>query len=1060
MISRHTVTSPTGEHTSAKEGSLAHHSAPPRSGLPAGIGLLIGQAFFIGLSFGLLYNVAYTLLVIEFGSAGLRNVYVMVGVIGPVLTVGFNWLEERIPLSTFGTLTVLAFAVIFFALYPLALLPGATWAIYVMMVVNTMGSLYCMMLRGAQAAELYDARTIKTQYPRITGGEILAIVLAGILIGPLSNLLGSLEALMLLGGASMLIAALFVHLIGTRFLKHEEYLHSLSEDNHGHHGHELSVLKAVLSKRYTLLVFGYQLISSALSLLVQYLVYSEASAFFPAQSDLSQFIGLIKAGTTGLSFLFLVFVAGKLLVRFGMPLGLTGSPFSVGIVLVASLIAGALDDGSGRGFFVIIVASQFIDYMLYSGFSKTSVQSAFQPLPGHEREAVHTFAQGVGIPLSYGITGGILVLFAQIPGFTTEFAVYLTLGVTVLCGLLGRKLYREYGKALRRSLSHRRMDSVELSLQDASTMQIIERLLASDDPWQISSALALLEEAEHPGYEDKLMSLVDHGEPEVRRDVFERIERLKPEWGERITREHLTKEQDEHVASAMIRAFCALCDEPVSAVGEYLEHPSAELRSAAVAGLFLYGGINGILEAGNVFNRLASSSRADERSDAANILERVAIRNFYHPLVSLLNDPDERVVLAALRAARAVAHPALIPEIVRWVDPVNTRAEALSSLIAFGDEVSELLDRCLSGDTELSRGTVFRIIRASGRISGSRITELLEGALRHDDREIAEAVYYTLAHRGYRATAHTRPIITSLLNDTYSTEAARIVMALWESSDTAGIEPLVGALQGSYERHLEVIFTLLTFLHDVDDVLGIRRRIIEGTVKERALGLELLDVMLTGDLKQRILAIAEHPQDSPPRTDSYGELFRLRRQPIQQRIREILDDREKWPEPWMRVCAHHAAWVTGVESEKPEENVLSTIERVMALKAADIFAGIPDSILAHIASIGEDVEVVANETFIRKGELGNCMYIIREGRVSIHDENTSFAELSAGEVVGEMAVLDPEPRSASVTAMEETMLLKIEKDAFDSVMVDHPGIARGIIGVLCRRLRNTLKKAG
>ena len=138
--------------------------------------------------------------------------------------------------------------------------------------------------------------------------------------------------------------------------------------------------------------------------------------------------------------------------------------------------------------------------------------------------------------------------------------------------------------------------------------------------------------------------------------------------------------------------------------------------------------------------------------------------------------------------------------------------------------------------------------------------------------------------------------------------------------------------------------------------------------------------------------------------------------------------------------------------------MLTTIERVMTLKAADIFSSIPDAVLAHIASIGEDVDVAEKETFIRKGEIGDCMYIIREGRVSVHDETTKFAELGAGQVVGEMAVLDPEPRSAFVTAVEETSLLKIEKDAFDSVMVDHPGIARGVIHVLCNRLRSTLKK--
>lgn len=1026
-----------------------------------GIRLLIGQAFFVGLSVGLFYNVAYTLLVLEFGSAGLRNVYVLVGVIIPVTTIGFNWLEERLRLSTFGTGILLVFGLLIFALYPLVLLPDSGWVIYAMMVINTAGSLYCMMLRGAQVAQLYDARTIKSEYPRITGGEILAVVLAGVLITPLSQLLGSLEALILLAGFSMLVASAFVYRLGAKHLRHQEDLAELSEDRHIPHalGYGLSALRAILRKRYTLLVFTFQLVTSAASLLVQYIVYSEAKQFFPAQEELSQFIGLVKAGTTGLSFLFLVFVAGRLLIRFGLPLGVAGSPIGVGVMLVAALLAGALEDGSGNAFFILVVASQFIDYMLYSGFAKTTIQSTFQPLPTEEREAVHTFAQGIGIPLSYGITGILLVIFAQLPGFRTEFAIYMTLGVSGVSLVIGTKLYREYIAALRKSLGRRRIEGIDVSPEDASTMAIVERLLSSSDPWQISSALDILEQAQHSDYPAYLAQLIDHKNAEVRRDAVERIEALKPAWAEELLRERLSNETNETVLAAMIQAVCAVVDEPVSQVYHWLEADSSKLRSAAVSGLFLYGGINGILEAGAIFNRLAGSNDALERADAAKILEQVAIRNFYHPLVQLLDDSDERVIRAALRAARAVAHPALIESVVPWIDPVSTRAEALTTLISFGSDVRPLLAACLDGSAAVSRETMFRIIRSCTRIESVEITRELEAALDHNNRDVAEAVYYTLAGRGYRATGATRDTVHRLLSRTCE-EAARIVMAMWETSALDQTTALFGSLEDSYHRHLEIIFQLLSFVYDPDDVSAARSRIIDGSPKERGLGLELLDVMLAGDLKKRVLALAEHREDSPPHTDRYGELFGVTKLLPHERIREILEDRVKWPEPWLRICAHHAAWTIGLEPEKPEDTVLTTIERVIALKAADIFAGIPDNILAHIASIGEDVEVSADETFIRKGELGSCMYIIREGRVAIHDETTRFAELPAGEVVGEMAVLDPEPRSASATAIEETMLLKIEKDAFDSVMVDHPGIARGVIQVLCRRLRNTIQKAG
>ena len=134
-------------------------------------------------------------------------------------------------------------------------------------------------------------------------------------------------------------------------------------------------------------------------------------------------------------------------------------------------------------------------------------------------------------------------------------------------------------------------------------------------------------------------------------------------------------------------------------------------------------------------------------------------------------------------------------------------------------------------------------------------------------------------------------------------------------------------------------------------------------------------------------------------------------------------------------------------------NMLLTIEKVIILRSAEAFASMPDHVLAYIASIVEEVDVPRGETFIHKGDIGNCMYLIVDGRVRVHDGDRTIAEFEKGQPVGELAVLDPEPRSASVTALEDTHLFKLDKEAFDEVMADQPEIAHGVIRILCRRLR-------
>jgi CRP/FNR family cyclic AMP-dependent transcriptional regulator len=123
------------------------------------------------------------------------------------------------------------------------------------------------------------------------------------------------------------------------------------------------------------------------------------------------------------------------------------------------------------------------------------------------------------------------------------------------------------------------------------------------------------------------------------------------------------------------------------------------------------------------------------------------------------------------------------------------------------------------------------------------------------------------------------------------------------------------------------------------------------------------------------------------------------------------------------------------------------------MKSIGIFANTPDSALASVASIVEPMECSAGDPIIRKGEVESCMYLIARGRVRVHDGSAAIAELGEGEIIGEMALLDPAPRSASATVMDDSLLLRLEKDAFDAVMADNPEIVQGVIRVLCQRLR-------
>jgi CRP/FNR family transcriptional regulator, cyclic AMP receptor protein len=133
--------------------------------------------------------------------------------------------------------------------------------------------------------------------------------------------------------------------------------------------------------------------------------------------------------------------------------------------------------------------------------------------------------------------------------------------------------------------------------------------------------------------------------------------------------------------------------------------------------------------------------------------------------------------------------------------------------------------------------------------------------------------------------------------------------------------------------------------------------------------------------------------------------------------------------------------------------MLLTVERVSFLKSVDLFTDTPDHILASVAAIIREMHLDPGTLFIREGDLGDCMYIVVDGQVQVYRGDRSIIELGPGSSVGELAVLDPEPRAASVRAMSEVLLFRIDKQPFDEVMADRPEIARSVIRALCERIR-------
>jgi CRP/FNR family transcriptional regulator, cyclic AMP receptor protein len=137
--------------------------------------------------------------------------------------------------------------------------------------------------------------------------------------------------------------------------------------------------------------------------------------------------------------------------------------------------------------------------------------------------------------------------------------------------------------------------------------------------------------------------------------------------------------------------------------------------------------------------------------------------------------------------------------------------------------------------------------------------------------------------------------------------------------------------------------------------------------------------------------------------------------------------------------------------------MLLTVERVALLRRVELFSQTPDRVLAGVASALDEVWFFEDDVLMREGAVEDWMFVVVEGEVEVVRSDRRVT-LGPGSVVGELAVLDRQPRSATVTARSQTLTFRLRQQAFQQAVETQPEMAMGVINELVRRLREPHEK--
>jgi CRP/FNR family transcriptional regulator, cyclic AMP receptor protein len=134
-----------------------------------------------------------------------------------------------------------------------------------------------------------------------------------------------------------------------------------------------------------------------------------------------------------------------------------------------------------------------------------------------------------------------------------------------------------------------------------------------------------------------------------------------------------------------------------------------------------------------------------------------------------------------------------------------------------------------------------------------------------------------------------------------------------------------------------------------------------------------------------------------------------------------------------------------------------------SLKAIPLFHDFTDSEIEEFLDLTDPTAFRAGDIIVRQNEPGNCMYYVAEGRCRVfvrsNEQIVELAELGPGEIFGELALFDHQPRSADVRAITDCVLMKVNEGVLRALAGVFPNAAFKFLLGTVREISERLRKA-
>ena len=915
------------------------------------------------------------------------------------------------------------------------------------------------------AGEIYNPRQAKRLFSYIAAGGSLAAIITGYLIKPFVKIYGTENLL------NLSILFLFGTILIVQGMK-------------GQNKKSTPKLK-VKNPLRTELKLGEYLKSIAfmvgtvafISKVIDYQFKIIAVNTYPDQNQLADFFGTYYMSTGIATLIIQFFVTGQVLTRFGVIVSLGILPIFLGIGLMSFLIYGTL---------AAIFFSKFSDQVFRFSTNSAVTEILWIPVSKTKKQAFKPLIDG---SIKSGMEGlaGLTIYGLLYFGFISENDVFLLSQILIALILFwiwnNRKLGYGYINELMNAIKIRQLDlsELEIDISDNQIIKTIDKSLRSEKETEQIFAIDLIKDTPKHLWKNTLLKLFDNENNKLKEKI------LISYWSDKdIIPDNIIIENIKH--KSPIKSLAILCagdrkiSNSISILEVFLEDKNFEIRACssisilkidskhknanAILSSLLNSNENKIIEKTldflinsddlidiNTLNKFLNHHSIEIRKKAIKVSKSYSSIDLINPLLDNLFIPsliDD--IVEALETKNQSNTLKKISKLIKLENSsIKLKKGIFKSLKAYQNQKSIAL--LLLGLEEKDTSVVSMAADSLYLISKNKHID--KATINKIDKHINRIARY-----GY---------MLHIFKSHFKLNKNSLLLIDHIDNDLKDIIPILLKL-GSLENPEIPLETYIQYFQSQDeDLLPIVLELVESVFKKGNRNIIIPLIEVDSNKINKGFKLYPNIFDNKEKTlitwieSEYDWKSIISIDYLLNSNQKNTLDKANWSEVSNDIFSKNIfnqnqlfalqKYIQPKKLLKEEKEMYSNLEKTIFLKSVALFKNIPGNVLSKIAQIASEVRLETNQNLFKKDELGNSMFVIISGAITVHQNNKILAQLEKGSFLGEMSLLDHKPRSADATSKSETILLEISQEGFYELLIKNPEIMKQIMKELTHRIR-------